>query len=166
MFGSWVEFGGVGGSDDAHVCRQHRGAGLGHFVYVDNVTSGAEWTRPPLRVEPHRDGDETVAWVLIGVSAVLLTGLGALVLRWGSRLEPLNRMLDLMAVFLTLMALTPIVLSGLRPMTMKLSRDWKDSVETPLGYLPDIYLIVLDGFGRADLLKEIYEVDLGDLQTH
>lgn len=112
------------------------------------------------------DGEDTAAWVLLGVGALALVGVGALVARWGERLEPLNRMLDLMALMLTLMALAPIVFSGLRPMTMKLSRDLNGPIETPLGYLPNIYLIVLDGFGRADLLEEIYDVDLSDLQAH
>jgi hypothetical protein len=111
-------------------------------------------------------GGPVAAWLLIAGGSVLLAGVAIFLARWRGNSRPWNRTLDVVALALTLMVLVPIVSSELRPATNLPPDEEHLDLQTPLGYLPDIYVIILDGFGRADKLREIYDVDLTQLQTH
>lgn len=107
-----------------------------------------------------------VAWILIAGSCVLCVFAGIRLARWQGTTRPLNRTLDIITLVLTVMVMVPITRSELSPATNLPSKSQPIKVKSPLGYLPDIYVIVLDAFGRADKLQEIYDVDLSPLQSH
>lgn len=111
-------------------------------------------------------GSDTAAWILIAGGSALFAAIGILLARWRGNPGRWNRILDLVALALVLMVLAPIVMSELSPATNLPPDDRQTTSQAPLGYLPDIYVIIMDGFGRADRLKEIYGVDLSDLQAH
>jgi hypothetical protein len=70
------------------------------------------------------------------------------------------------AAALVLMVLVPVVRSELDPSAHGAAAAPRDPAQAPLGYLPDVYIIILDAFGRADKLSEIYGVDLSALTAH
>ena len=109
-------------------------------------------------------GDSAAAWILLAGGSSLLAATGILLAVWRGDPRPWNRILDGVALALVVMALTPIVKSELRPPTNLPTGDRQTELQAPLGYLPDIYVIILDAFGRADQLSKIYGVDLSDLQ--
>lgn len=112
------------------------------------------------------DGAAGLTWALVILGLVLFIAAGVKLARYAGSLARWNRSLDVVALVLTLMVLGPIAWSEMNPATNLPLGDAKTETQTPLGYLPDIYVIVLDGFGRADKLSEIYDVDLTPLQTH
>jgi len=111
-------------------------------------------------------GGSGAAWVLIAVGSLCIVVASVLLGRWRGSPQPVNRGLDVVALVLMLMVLVPIVKSELKPGTNLPSGEHQAGFQTPLGYLPDIYVIILDGLGRADKLQEIYNVDLTELQDH
>lgn len=110
-------------------------------------------------------GDQT-PWILIGLESALLVAGGILLAVWKGSPRPWNRVLDVISLVLVVMVLVPILRSELQPATNLPAGDRLTASQAPLGYLPDIYVIVLDGLGRADQLREIYDLDLADLQDH
>jgi len=111
-------------------------------------------------------GSDMVAWILIGGGSVVLVAAGFGLAFWKGNPRPWNRVLDVVSLALVVIVLVPIAGSELRPATNLPNGERQTEFQTPLGYLPDIYVIILDAFGRADQLHEIYGVDLSDLQTH
>jgi len=111
-------------------------------------------------------GGATAAWFLVGGGGALILTAGILLARWRGNAQPWNRTLDVVATTLTIMVLVPIARSEMRPATNLPTDERHADLQTPLGYLPDIYIIVMDAFGRADKLREIYDVDLTQLQEH
>lgn len=110
-------------------------------------------------------GGATVAWIMLFTGIVVFTAAGILLARWRGDPRPWNRILDVAALVLAVMVLVPIVRSELQPPTNLPGSGRESAVQASLGYLPDIYVIILDAFGRADQLAEIYDVDLSELQA-
>jgi hypothetical protein len=111
-------------------------------------------------------GGTTAAWILIGSGSLAVLAAGIFLTRWTGNPRPWNRIMDAVAITLSILVLVPIVMAELRPSTYLPTDERYADLQTPLGYLPDIYVIVMDAFGRADKLKEIYGVDLSELQDH
>ena len=111
-------------------------------------------------------GGENAPWILIIAGSVLLVAAGILLAVWKGNPRPWNRVLDVVSLALVVIVLVPIAGSELRPATNLPAGERQTETRAPLGYLPDIYVIILDGFGRADQLRKIYEVDLSELQNH
>ncbi len=116
-------------------------------------------------------GEPRTAWILIGGGSFFILASGILLARWHGNPQPWNRILDVAAAALTVIVLVPIVSSEMKPATNlptaeQPSDEQHAALQTPLGYLPDIYIIVMDAFGRSDKLREIYDVDLSELQEH
>ncbi|MEN8006010.1 MAG: hypothetical protein ABFS42_03305 [Candidatus Krumholzibacteriota bacterium] len=109
---------------------------------------------------------ESAPWILIIGGGVLLVAAGILLAVWKGDPRPWNRVLDVISLVLVVIVLVPIAGSELRPATNLPAGEEQAEVQAPLGYLPDIYVIILDGFGRADQLNQIYDVDLSALQSH
>jgi len=114
-----------------------------------------------------KENAEVYPYALLGVQGALLAGLGFRPV-WrrlgGPRLAPI---LNLAAAFLVVVQ-SGIGLAALIERTPPLG--WKSGVkpvvavtgpvtELDCSRSPDIYWIILDGYGRADMLKEIYDVD-------
>lgn len=110
-------------------------------------------------------GGSTASWLLIAAGAVLVAGVAVLLWRTAANLQPWNRVLDGVAAILVLMVLVPIVRSELRQAPNLPPADAPMGAEAALGYLPDIYIVILDGMGRADVLNDIYGVDLAPLEA-
>ncbi len=111
-------------------------------------------------------GGTQTARILLAVGCLAVGVAGILLARWKGNLQPLNRGLDLGAIVLVVMVLVPVLWAEWLPSpNIPGDKDQKE-ISAPLGYLPDIYVIILDAFGRADQLQEIYGVDLSDLQEH
>jgi hypothetical protein len=111
-------------------------------------------------------GGAGAAWVLIAVGMACMAAASIFLIRWKGNTQPINRALDLVGLALILIVVVPITQSELKRETNIAPGEQQTDFQTPLGYLPDIYVIILDGFGRADKLQEIYDVDLTELQTH
>lgn len=109
---------------------------------------------------------DNAAWILIGIESVLLVAAGLGLAFWKGNPRPWNRILDVVSLALVIIVLVPIAGSELRPATNLPAGERPTETRAPLGYLPDIYVIILDGFGRSDQLREIYDVDLTELQGH
>jgi len=112
------------------------------------------------------------AWLLVTSGSTLLVLTAILLKRWQGNPQPWSRPLDVVALALLIMVCIPLIQSS-RSVRSEMLPDsnlppgaQQSNVKTPLGYLPDIYVIVLDAFGRADKLSEIYNVDLTDLQEY
>jgi hypothetical protein len=104
--------------------------------------------------------------VFAGLIAVLCL---ALVLRLrrveGSALESLTRGLNVFALAIVCVALFPIIRfyawdgrGGSDPGIAIPSRFGIESWSCQVGYCPDIYYLVLDGYGRADALQAAYDI--------
>ncbi|MBE0566875.1 MAG: hypothetical protein IH621_12995 [Krumholzibacteria bacterium] len=111
-------------------------------------------------------GGAAVAWLLLAVGIALLATAAVGLVRWRGNPRPGNRILDVAAACLVLMVLVPVAKSELDSSRHGQEAAPQDPARAPLGYLPDIYIIILDGFGRADKLSEIYGVDLSALTAH
>jgi hypothetical protein len=111
-------------------------------------------------------GETGVAQILLAAGCLVVAGAGFFLARWRGNPRSWNRGLDLVAVVLVVMVLVPIVMAELRPSANLPLEKSETEVRAPLGYLPDIYVVVLDAFGRADQLKNLYGVDLSELQDH
>lgn len=109
-------------------------------------------------------GGQQASWLLIAGGCILIAGLVMLLRRWSGDPRPWNRVLDGVATILALMVLVPIVRAELRPAANLPTDDAAIRTEAPLGYLPDIYIVILDGMGREDILREVHGVDLSPLQ--
>jgi len=111
-------------------------------------------------------GATMTAEILIAFGVLFLAVAGWLLFRWPGDPRPWNRALDVASLALVIMALVPVVSSEMRPPTNLPPSAGQTGIQAPLGYLPDIYIIILDAFGRADQLHTIYDVDLSGLQEH
>lgn len=111
-------------------------------------------------------GSNTIAWILVAVETVLVVAGGVFLFRWRGQPAPWNRALDWVSLVLVAMALVPIARTHLQPPTNLPPATESAGINPPLGYLPDIYVIILDAYGRADQLHTIYDVDLTGLQDH
>ena len=111
-------------------------------------------------------GGDKASWILIGAESLLLAAAGLGLAFWKGNPDPWNRVLDVASLALVIIVLVPIAGSELRPATNLPAVEGQTDIQAPLGYLPDIHVIILDGFGRADQLREIYGVDLTELQSH
>jgi hypothetical protein len=111
-------------------------------------------------------GGRVAGWILLAAAVGILAVVTWLLARWNHEAVRLNRILDASSIALVVAAMIPIVGSELRPATHLPDDGDNFAVATPLGYLPDIYVIVLDAFGRADILQANFGVDLTGLRSH
>lgn len=98
----------------------------------------------------------TLAWlVLLGLAA----GVGFLAVRWRARLAAASRLLDVVAATLVLVVGTQLGL------TLRASQQRSFIFPTPVlqgataAEHPDVYYIILDGYGRADILQSRFGYD-------
>lgn len=96
----------------------------------------------------------------------LWLGMGALVVWWVTRRlrnpRAFTPVLNLVSIFLLIYPSFQIVSYGIkRAETEKASLQAAQSkgATLPLGYAPDIYYIILDAYGRADVLEEMFGYD-------
>jgi len=96
----------------------------------------------------------------------LWLGMGALVVWWVTRRlrnpQAFTPVLNLVSIFLLIYPSFQIVSYGIkRAETEKASLQAAQSkgATLPLGYAPDIYYIILDAYGRADVLEEMFGYD-------
>lgn len=96
---------------------------------------------------------------LISLVLFLLTlcGVMLLVARWSKGLRSLRSAVSTMAVFILLAPLVQHLFSSFRPS----EKSATISQPLPLGgdQTPDIYCIVLDSYGRSDVLRDLYHYD-------
>jgi hypothetical protein len=115
----------------------------------------------------------TIAGVLIGRHRVLVAawGLLALLFTWllGVRLPATRRDLRIALVAGLVLAFVPLANLGLQVVRAAQAARSTPSLQpqtTPAeaaidDSLPDIYYIILDGYGRSDVLRDFYSVDNG-----
>jgi hypothetical protein len=96
----------------------------------------------------------------------LWLGMGVLVVWWVTRRlrnpQAFTPVLNLVSIFLLIYPAFQIVSYGIkRAETEKASLQAAQSkgATLPLGYAPDIYYIILDAYGRADVLQEMFGYD-------
>jgi hypothetical protein len=101
--------------------------------------------------------DVLVAWSL------LVVALSVMVVRRRVRPPALTRFLNLTGLFLVGMCLCQIAVSqaegfrGARALRAHYAEATPPPTLAPtMGYAPDIYYVILDGYGRADVLKDLY----------
>lgn len=114
------------------------------------------------------DDDQVVRLVLLGIWSIILVvmGLKKLFIRFGSgeRVTPLLNLIFSFAFLGQIVYSVVLMFQGMLPI------PFANAQEAPLPNTgttisldctnpPDIYYIVLDGYGRADVLEEIYGVD-------
>ena len=105
--------------------------------------------------------------------ALLVVALTVMVLRRRTTLTHWTRFLNLTGAFLLAMALSEIVayqvfgIRGERLVTAHLAQATPPTALAPArGYAPDIYYIILDGYGRADVLADLYGKDTNRLTEY
>jgi len=96
----------------------------------------------------------------------LWLGLGTLAVWWGLRKlrhpQTLTPVLNLVSIFLLLYPTFQISSYSIRRQAAQkdaLQAAQVKGASLPLGYAPDIYYIILDAYGRADLLQEMFGYD-------
>lgn len=113
------------------------------FVLFDFLVRIAPWSTEMI---------SKVAWVYLA----LITGLVAGQLKSG--VKQLTTLLNWIGIFLVAQPTVGIIMAELSS-----RNDWKSPIEvrkgsTPIEDLPDIYYIVLDGYGREDVLEQYYDL--------
>ena len=93
--------------------------------------------------------------------------LAGLLLKWKIRdLNSTNLVLNVIGAILVIFPLVSVLPVMLQPSTIERNKDINTTpmVNTSVTYsdLPDIYYIILDGYARADVLQELYQVDNSD----
>lgn len=106
-------------------------------------------------------------WVVLTVSGALLLAVGGLARRAkrrGSSWRSANLSLLTVTLLLVLVQLGRVGWTELQPGTRTtLAHDESAAPVAPADpTLPDIYFILLDGYGRSDVLREMYAFDNGD----
>jgi hypothetical protein len=105
--------------------------------------------------------------VFIGLGLAIYAGLfWRLRVMERAALESLTKALNVFAITIVLAALSPVAgfyasddVAGSPPSFDVPSRFGVESWSCRVGYCPDIYYLVLDGYGRADALKAAYGID-------
>jgi len=100
-------------------------------------------------------------YIIFPIWLIIITALVYLIIKTRKDLNKFTRFLNITA---TLLVVFQLLSAGYtiasRPSAESASAP-KTSVVKP-EYLPDIYYLILDGYGRADVLKNIYNVDNSD----
>jgi hypothetical protein len=99
-----------------------------------------------------------IAW------ATLFAGGSALVFRIKNRWQGITRTLNVVALALTMISVSNIGVYELRERTSRRDAatqtlEIAQAEPVPVDTLPNIYYIILDAYGRADILKEAYSYD-------
>ena len=111
----------------------------------------------------------TGSLVLMIAWAMIFAGGSALVLRANGRWQEITRALNVVALTLVVISAFNI---GVYEIGERISRrdvaienleSWQ-AESLPVGTLPNIYYIVLDAYGRADTLEEVYNYDNSEFQ--
>jgi len=105
-------------------------------------------------------GGDAAAWLLVALGGAALLAAGFLLARWRGDARPWNLVVTSMALVAVVVTAVPIIVSEARPPQDVEPAAQAGALRTPLGYLPDIYIVTLDAFGRADVLRDDYGVDL------
>jgi hypothetical protein len=93
-------------------------------------------------------------------AVILLFGASALPIVVGRRrLDGLSGFLDHATVVATVLLVGTIVMKGVALDEVSLSQHGFETAVPPGASHPDIYYIVLDGYGRSDVLRELYDYD-------
>ena len=106
-------------------------------------------------------------YVFIGLGVAIYLGLfSRLRVMERAAIEPLTKALNVFAITIVLVALFPVAgfyasddVAGSPPSFDVPSRFDVASWSCRVGYCPDIYYLVLDGYGRADALEAAYGID-------
>ncbi len=106
-----------------------------------------------------------------------LWGVGLIILPWASLrilprgaargLTPILNVVSASALVLALVPLAPFITRGAGAAKIPAQPAVGASAEAAaptVGYSPDIYYIILDGFARSDVLEEIYGVDASGME--
>jgi len=111
---------------------------------------------------PYETGKFTPEMSVLVVGLLVLGGVVVLTLRAGRSLKELNMLVTQLAIVLVLIQ---VATASYRLMG---SVEPGDATEGPIAYRSldgptrDLYFIILDGYGRHDILKEIYGFDNSD----
>lgn len=107
---------------------------------------------------------------ILPLSSVVAILLCVLVLRFGGTAAGLTMFANALMVSSLLLVISPIVVNHWQrwrsPTT--LPPHFGLAAHPPSQTTPDVYVLILDGYGRADVLRDIYGVDsqlIGDLQS-
>ncbi len=108
-----------------------------------------------------------ISGVLMGRHRYLIPVWGALGLLWmwvvlrvGSRTSAASMLV--LGAILAAVPTASLFVGGARSLLAEQARPSIDTAATaanPVGELPDIYYVILDGHGRADVLEELYGID-------
>jgi len=100
--------------------------------------------------------------LILLVSLVVLVLIAAATIKTRRPLSALTAFLNLLGLLLVLLEL---VHGGFFLATRDKAGEYRDAVSLPntaVEHRPDIYYIVVDGYGRSDILREIYNFDNSD----
>lgn len=108
-------------------------------------------------------------YILLFLWIALLTFIAIIILTTKKNLNALTVYLNIVAIILIILPLANIAKYQLQTKNIAADIDLMNSKMADasesyhqINNLPDIYYIILDGYGRADILKEIYNYDNSD----